>query len=131
MTHAAFVAAWRSFGERWLFGEGIPTGSRDAYFRISDRNGSRWWDDDRFPPEIEEPRPRTKLAKRIVQASPRMFPAIPGRFAELVGWPWEQSEHLVWWQRWHADPKRLGLEPEPLLWWEDDLRKDEDWPLAV
>jgi hypothetical protein len=54
------------------------------------------------------------------------------RWAIKELWPWDGPDRLSLWERWHADPKRLGLEPEPLLWWETDVvRKEEEWPLAA
>lgn len=129
--HQVFVDAWRAFGEVWLFDDGIPSGSNEAWYKLSHWNGGRWWDDERLPPELQARPTVFRPELKPWRPPQRILPTIPGRFAELVGWPWEQNDHLTLWERWHADPKRFGLEPEPLLWWETDLVKEEEWPKAA
>lgn len=87
--HRSFVTAWREYGEAWLTKDVDLAGPGDAWFKVC--KGTRWWDDDRLPPE------HPALQRRVKYKPPKRFPAkkpVSVRVLTLIG------RDLVEWRSW-------------------------------
>jgi len=96
VTHKAFVTAWRDFGEHFLLADKDIVGPPEAWFKVC--TGTRWWDDDRMPPEqpVRKPVVQYKVRKKRIQKAAAV-PKLPltrkimiGR--EIMGWA-ESEDH--------------------------------------
>jgi hypothetical protein len=130
--HRAFVAAWREFGEHYLAGDRELVGPEDAWFKLC--KNTRWWGDERLPPEqplAPPPAKKYKAPKRRKARKPTRVTirVLTGIGRDLVEWSGLHDDSAPARHREREEEFRLRVERE-LEEYKEWLGKDE-WPLAV